>query len=159
MGRTGLSWRVEPRPEGAWVALSGELTEASDFTPLLGTLPGSVTFDVAEIERINSCGVREWVKFIGALGSAGTALTLERCSVPFVAQLNMIANFRGNATVRSVFAPFYCPSCEHRHDQLVEVGPEAIEVVRGTLPCPSCGAQMEFDDLPESFFDFQAHVG
>jgi anti-anti-sigma regulatory factor len=158
MSRSGLAFQIESRGEATWVGLSGEFTEASDFAPLLRQVPGAVVLDLSGISRINSCGVREWVNFMQALTSSGSQVVLERCSVPVVAQLNMIANFRGNADVRSVFAPYFCGGCNGRHEQLVELGPEALDRLTAPQECPSCGGELEFDDLPESFLEFQAEL-
>lgn len=153
-----LSWTIETVDQTARVALKGEFSEASDFRPLLGVLPKVVTFDLGGIERVNSCGVREWVSFVGALEQAQTTLVLENCAVCVVGQLNLISNFRGNATVRSAFAPWYCPKCELHHERLIELGPGAVDALREAVACPKCGLPMDFEDLPDSYFEFLSYL-
>lgn len=151
-----LAWELEGEAGERRVRLSGDITEQSDFRPLLEALSGAAVLDLAGIRRINSCGVREWVKFVAALGANGVKLALERCSAPVVAQLNMIANFGGGAEVRSIYAPYFCGKCGKDHLELIELRPGRRATVREALPCPSCGASMEFDDVPEAFLAFQS---
>lgn len=155
MNRAVLSWRVESEGPLAYVQLSGEFTESSNFGPLLSELAApEVVLDLERITRINSVGLKEWLGFITALKRMGKALVLERCSVPVVAQLNMVSNFSGGAEVRTVLAPYLCPSCEHSQQRPVVVASASVDELEAPVGCPSCGAQMEFDDLPELFLAF-----
>ena len=145
-----LRWSVAPESRGAApatrVTLSGDLTEDTDLSELLGTLSGKVVFDLAGIRRINSPGVREWLQFVESLGARGVVFELERCSPAVVHQLNVTSNFRGSGTVRSILAPFFCPSCEREHARLIELegNPRAPAPPSGDdEPCPTCGAPME----------------
>ena len=108
-----LSWRIRERPGGLIVEFFGEVDEHADFRTLLDRLRGSVTFELAELRRLNSSGVREWVNFVRDLEPGVTELTLSACSPAIVTQLNMIANFRGPARVRSFLAPYVCTACGH----------------------------------------------
>src|SRR5262249_15153540 len=117
--RQSLTWKQGQG--GERFELAGEITEESDFAPLGQSLPSASTLDLAEVRRINSCGVREWLNFVTALSKAGKQIVLERCSVPMVAQMNMITNFRGDARVASIFAPYHCPSCDEDHDELINL--------------------------------------
>ena len=50
------------------VQLVGEISENCDFAQLLGECGSTdVILDLAEVRRINSCGVREWINFVRAL--------------------------------------------------------------------------------------------
>jgi hypothetical protein len=150
--RQALTWKQEPGKER--FELAGEITEESDFAPLVQSLPSASTLDLAEVRRINSCGVREWLNFVTALSKAGKQIVLERCSVPMVAQMNMITNFRGEARVVSIFAPYHCPSCDEDHDKLIDLAGNNEPELEGAVPCPKCGEGMEFDELPESYLAF-----
>ena len=146
-----LSWNIEDKNGTARVSLAGELTENSNLGTLLEKLGGPAVFDLSGINRINSPGVREWINFVNALR---IPFSLERCSVAFVNQLNMISNFRGQGEVRSVFAPYYCSSCNREENRLIDKGPNAAAQLETPMKCPSCGADMEFDDLPDAFLAF-----
>src|SRR3954452_7833561 len=105
MQQSSMAWSVRQEAGAARVFISGEMTENGDFGALLKQLPpGALVLDLVGVKRINSCGVREWVAFIAGL--RGRELVLEHCSVSIVNQLNMISAFRGEARVRSVFAPY-----------------------------------------------------
>jgi len=71
-----------------------------------------------------------------------------------VAQLNMITNFRGDAKIRSVLAPYHCPTCDQEHDAVIELEGKADVSPALQLPCPTCGNPMEFDELPDSYLAF-----
>lgn len=146
-----LSWNIEDKNGSARVALAGELTENSNLGALADKLRGVTVFDLAGINRINSPGVREWINFVNALK---IPFSLERCSVPFVNQLNMISNFRGNGEVRSVFAPYYCSNCNREENRLIDKGSNAVKQLEQPMKCPNCGGDMEFDDLPDAFLAF-----
>jgi anti-anti-sigma regulatory factor len=136
------------------VAISGEFTENANFSELLGAQTPAIVLDLSGVRRINSCGVREWVHLVEALKHSGRSVELERCSVPFVAQLNMIVNFSGGARVRSFYAPYLCPNCNTEHAELCEMPDSAPPTVREFSKCPSCGSVSEFDDIPYAYLAF-----
>lgn len=113
-------------------------------------------FHLAEVRRINSCGVREWVNFVRDLPNV-TELTFTHCSPAIVTQLNMIFNFRGAAKVRSFFAPYICESCGTEDEKLLDVQSQFSSGQYNRVPdfsCEKCGQVMEFDDLPERYLSF-----
>ena len=74
-----LSWRIKERPGFTTVEFTGEIDENADFGELRRRLKGPVVFHLAEVRRINSCGVREWVNFVRDLPGV-TELTFTHCS-------------------------------------------------------------------------------
>jgi len=155
-----LSWRIKERPGFTTVEFVGEIDENVDFAELRRRLKGSVVFHLAEVRRINSCGVREWVNFVRDMPSV-TELTFSHCSPAIVTQLNMIYNFRGLAKVRSFYAPYVCESCHHEEEKLLDVQSQFPKGAVGSVPefsCESCSDSMEFDDLPERYLSFLSEV-
>lgn len=147
---------IKERPGLTTVEFVGEIDENADFIELRRRLRGTVAFQLAEVRRINSCGVREWVNFVRDLPHV-TDLSFSHCSPAIVTQLNMIYNFRGNARIRSFYAPYVCERCGAEEEKLVDVPTQAG--ARQEIPsfaCSSCGATMEFDDLPERYLSFLA---
>jgi anti-anti-sigma regulatory factor/DNA-directed RNA polymerase subunit RPC12/RpoP len=134
----------------ARVTVVGEFTEHTDFSEVLELSSLRLVFDLSGVSRINSCGVREWIRLMDAL--RGRTIELHKCSVPFVAQLNMIVNFVGEAKVCSFFAPYLCVECDKERLRLVE-RERALELPE-FMACPECGAAMEFDDLKEVYLTF-----
>ncbi|MCC6996129.1 MAG: hypothetical protein IT370_16085 [Deltaproteobacteria bacterium] len=153
-----LSWRIKERPGFTTVEFFGEIDENADFAELRRRLKASVVFNLAEVRRINSCGVREWVNFVRDLPGV-TELTFTHCSPAIVTQLNMIYNFRGGAKVRSFLAPYVCENCNTEEDKLLDVHTHFPTRDTKKMPeftCEKCGEQMEFDDLPERYLSFLA---
>jgi hypothetical protein len=152
-----MRWKVEDLSgHGPCVSLSGTISEEADFT-LLAAIggPEPLRLDLCGVEQINSCGVREWIRFVRTLTQAARPFELHRCSPAMVRQLNTISNFRGPGAVRSVMLPYYCESCEREELRLLEI-PEAGEVapVKECLRCEKCGGTCEFDDIPNNYLAF-----
>jgi hypothetical protein len=151
-----LSWRIKERPGFTTVEFFGEIDENADFAELRRRLRGNVVFQLSEVRRINSCGVREWVNFVRDLPGV-SELTFSHCSPAIVTQLNMIYNFRGNARVRSFYAPYVCESCSHEEEKLLDVQSQFPTGNLAQVPdfkCENCAMTMEFDDLPERYLSF-----
>lgn len=151
-----LTWELEEDAGKTIVTFHGEIDENVDFGPLRSQLAGSVIFDLENVQRINSCGVREWVNFVRDL-TAVSELTFTRCSPATVTQLNMIYNFRGNAKVLSVYAPYICENCDSEEDKLIDLAEQFTDGVLHELPelrCRECEEPMEFDEIPERYLSF-----
>jgi hypothetical protein len=150
-----VSWRIKLRSTFTLVELVGDLNENTDLRPLRDQLKGDVVFHLAEVRRVNSSGTREWINFIHDL-PAVLDITLTHCSPPVVQQLNSIRNFRGKATVRSVFVPYTCESCFAHEDRLLNVSPDSAAgpPVVPQVDCHQCSCPMEFDELAERYFEF-----
>jgi anti-anti-sigma regulatory factor len=134
------------------VGVSGAITEASSFADVIEKARDRVVVDLHGVERVNSYGVREWINFIKALAEKNTRVVLDQVSIPMVRQMNMIPQVRHKAEVRTVFAPYYCETCDD--ERAIALAPGAKDAPE-TAPCPTCGAAMEFDDVPTAFFAFR----
>lgn len=156
-----LAWRIRERPGVTTVEFVGEIDENADFADLRRRLRGPVAFQLGEVRRINSCGVREWVNFVRDLPHV-TELAFSHCSPAIVTQLNMIYNFRGRAKIRSFYAPYVCEACGREAEQLIDVptqvAPRGERLALPSFACPDCQAPMEFDDLPERYLSFLAEA-
>lgn len=149
-----LTWQISTDPEATQVKVIGNITEFADFAALVKQLKDckKVRLDLSQVERINSCGVREWINFVGPL-SRSVDVVMEKCSPAIVGQVNVFRAFAGEAKISSIQVPFFCNSCE----ALIAVD---VEVTPGTLPhldkvsCPKCMTEMVFDDVPEEYFAF-----
>ncbi len=151
-----LRWSVE-QGDRLLVTLEGDIDENAGLFDLMPVLTGSVVLDLAGVNRINSAGVREWVNFIRDADPHTDHLALAKCSPAIVMQMNMIANFRGNAEVLSFFAPLVCPACDREQDEMIEASPEIVSGLPDHIPdftCADCGTVLELDDIPERYFAF-----
>ena len=151
-----MRWTLDEDGLGARrLVLAGAVTEHADFSFVRALPPTqALALDLAGIEQVNSCGVREWVQFVSELDRAAIPFELCRCSPAIVRQLCMVSNFKGGGVVRSIVAPYYCEACGHEEHRVVDVlGAEAPEIEEA-VACSGCGGQAEFDDIPSTYLAF-----
>ncbi|HUH04835.1 MAG TPA: hypothetical protein VML75_22715, partial [Kofleriaceae bacterium] len=136
--------------------LSGVIDEDNELTDLVDKIPaGTAVIDLGEVERINSCGVRDWVNWLTKIESNSGDVVLVECSPAIVAQINLVNNFTGNGVVKSFYVPYFCPECDEEKVLLCEaadMGPPPHEPP--TCRCDECDLVMDFDDMPDSYFAF-----
>lgn len=147
---------IQHRDDVSFVKLAGVIDEDNELATLVDRIPrGTAVIDLGEIERINSCGVRDWVNWLSRLESQGSRIVLVECSPAIVAQINLVNNFTGNGVVKSFFVPYFCPECDEEKVLLVEtseMGPPPHEPPM--CRCDECDLVMDFDDMPDSYFAF-----
>jgi ABC-type transporter Mla MlaB component len=155
MSKSGLNWQVARKEGNTTVVFSGDLDETVDFAELRRGLSGAVVFDLGDIRRIDSAGVREWISFMREL-PAVEPLVFTRCSPSFVTQLNLIFNFHGHAKIESFLAPYVCMSCDREEEKLLDVSdfPDGHGETMPDFACTKCKQPMEFDDLPSRYTFF-----
>ena len=147
---------VQHRGDVSYVKLAGVIDEDNELGELVDKIPnGTAVVDLGEVERINSCGVRDWVNWLSKLETNGTRSVLVECSPAIVAQINLVNNFTGSGVVKSFYVPYFCPECDEEKVLLVEagdMGPPPHEPP--TCRCDECDLVMDFDDMPDSYFAF-----
>ena len=154
--------RVEKFADGNITALkfSGMIDEQFSGKALAQSLKGGVLIlDLAEINKITSFGIREWVDFITAAGEKHEPVLMVELAPKVVDQLNMVANFGGRSRVLSFYAPFRCDYCDDDRRRLVQVDRDWEALKQKKLPeqpCATCGNPEYFDEDPASFFTFMA---
>ena len=145
---------IQHRGDVSYVKLSGVIDEDNELGELVDKIPtGTAVIDLGEIERINSCGVRDWVNWLNRLETNGTRSVLVECSPAIVAQINLVNNFTGSGVVKSFYVPYFCPECDEEKVLLVEasdMGSAPHEPP--TCRCDECDLVMDFDDMPDSYF-------
>ncbi|HEY3356493.1 MAG TPA: hypothetical protein VGQ83_24795 [Polyangia bacterium] len=148
---------ITPKDDVCYVKLTGVIDEDNALAGLTDQIPGgTVVIDTGEIERINSCGVRDWVNWLTKLEKQGSNEVLVECSPAIVAQINLVHNFTGNGAVKSFYAPFFCPACDLEKVLLIEASEMAATnpPKAPTCRCDECDGVMDFDDMEESYFAF-----
>jgi anti-anti-sigma regulatory factor len=142
------------------VTLVGRIDEAAHLDAMIADVAAKlVVIDTAGVFFLNSIGVRDWMRLVRGLGDKGSRLVLEGVSEPLVAQLNLIPNARGKATVASLHAPYLCDGCGLDTAMLLSIETYADELRAMKPPvlrCPECGGAMHLADLPERYFTFLA---
>ena len=119
-----------------------------------------VVINTADVERINSCGVRDWVTWLTRLEQGGADLYFVDCSPTIMTQVNLVNNFLGSGSIINFYAPYFCASCDTDKMLLIDVG-EAQAASPFTAPtcrCDQCDHTMEFDDIESSYFAFLGTV-
>jgi len=141
------SLKVEIKDQKAFLA--GSLDENSDLTPL-ESVSGDFMIHFGSVERVNSCGVREWVNLLKKLSSV--ELKYEACPIVVVKQLNAVPDFQGGAKVHSFYAPYFCEDTDEEEVKLLEVS----QVVNGEPPelKNESGQELIFDAIPSQYFGF-----
>lgn len=151
------------RPAQGGFTVEGVLDEASpqvlNELAAHAALQRSLILDVGGIKRINSLGVRAWIEFMKKL--SGRAIRFQRCSAAFVEQLNMVSDFRGDATVETFLAPYVCQTSGDVFYEELTIGKDTkkgdFESIK-SRPCKRCPEPMIFDDLPERYLYFLAFL-
>ena len=136
------------------VELIGCIDEDADFKELIGLEQKNITFDFSQVTMINSCGIREWIKFLEKIPEKST-MTYTNCTQIIIEQINMVHGFiRKGATIKSFYAPYFCEKCNKES----KIHLEADQVKNRKAPkadCPHCGAEnMDFDAIEGQYFSF-----
>src|SRR5688572_33237403 len=150
---------VHQRDDVTFVKLAGVIDEDNELTDLTDKIPaGTCVIDLGEVERINSCGVRDWVNWLSRIEKGRTDVILVECSPAIVAQINLVNNFTGTGVVKSFYVPYFCPECDEEKvllSETADMGPPPHEPP--TCRCDECDLVMDFDDMPDSYFAFLAN--
>ncbi len=155
-----MSLKIEKKNEGEQQVLtfSGQVDEDAVLTESDLTHAKKIVFDLAQINSINSCGIREWIKWIKTT-PAQTQLVYKNCPKVIVDQINMVAGFLPeNGRVESFFVPYYAESSGEEKMILFQRGKEFKD--NGELMPPSgvksdkSGEEMEIDVIESKYFKF-----
>lgn len=116
---------------------------------------GELRLDCRGVTRINSMGVKAWIKCVRDAIGRGSRITIDGLSPPLAEQANLIANFLQGIQVTSALLPYRCTKCGADfglEKTLAELRQEHRQPP--TAPCPKCAGTSEFDDVVEEFFGF-----
>ena len=138
------------------IKIVGSIEENVDFAGIIGniTVPNVYVY-LKEVPRMNSVGVKSWVKYFQSIAAKGVNLKFLECSTAIVEQINLISNFTCGAKIESIYVPFCCTSCGtellglFKSDHI-----KKINLAIPDLKCSKCGGKATFDDIPEEYFGF-----
>ena len=137
------------------IHLSGVVDESANLDKTIGTVPAELQVECSGIVRLNSVGVKGWIKFFQGIQQKGTKIRYVNCSSAIVEQFNQISNFSCGGVVESMQIPFSCAKCKTQFEQ---VFPSAyVKEKNFEIPdvkCQKCDAQATFDDIPDEYFRF-----
>ncbi len=137
------------------VSVSGVIDEDADFNPHALNGATDVVLELENVKSINSCGIREWIKWIGTAGPA--KITYNKCPKIIVDQINMVQGFLPiSGKVKSFFVPFYNDDSGEEKNVLFSHGKEYTDQGLGQAPLikDSSGNEMEMDVVEAKYFKF-----
>lgn len=146
----------EQRGDALLVKFAGSIEENVDFTTLIGA-PTAPKMDLylKEVPRINSVGVKAWIRYFSNVASKGVQLRFFECSTSIVEQINLISNFVCGGSVESMYVPYCCSTCGTELLGLFRTADlKKINFKVPDLKCSKCGGVARFDDIPEEYFGF-----
>lgn len=140
------------------VELVGSIDEDADFKELSGLEQKTISFDFGKVGMINSCGIREWIKFLEKIPEK-SAIVYHNCPQIIIEQINMVHGFfRKGAVISSFYAPYFCEGCNKEAKILLKT--EQIKNRKApSVECPHCGKdEMDFDAIEAQYFSFLGKV-
>ena len=137
------------------VKVIGIIDEDVDFNSQSLAGATAVELNLESIKSINSCGIREWIKWIGTAGGASVSYSL--CPKIIVDQINMVQGFLPAAgKVQSFYVPYYNDESGSEKNVLFTYGKEFKE---NSVQPPAdvkdeSGKPMEMDVVEAKYFKF-----
>lgn len=147
--------KIQTEGEKKILKLSGVIDEDADFSQLNISGAREVQLDLNEVKSINSCGIREWIKWMGQ--AAGAKISYLNCPKIIVDQINMVDGFLPNqGQVLSFYVPYYNEDTGSEKNVLFRYGQEYAE---GQVKPPASvtdesGQPMEMDVIESKYFKF-----
>lgn len=139
------------------VELVGAIDEDADFKELGGLEQKNISFDFDKITMINSCGIREWIKFLETISDKSN-IVYRNCPQIIIEQINMVHGFfRKGASIESFYAPYFCENCNKENK--VHLRSEQVKNRKAPkMECQTCGEDMDFDAIEAQYFSFLGKV-
>jgi hypothetical protein len=137
------------------VVMAGTIDEDADFNQLSLAGASNIEVDMVGLKSINSCGIREWIKWLSTAPAA--SITFNQCPKVIVDQINMVDGFLpSNAKVQSFFVPYYNDESGSEKNVLFRYGAEFSEsdVNPPVEVKDDDGNAMEMDVIETKYFKF-----
>lgn len=136
----------------AVIEFEGIIDEDALFDKIKSLNLKSYVFDFEKVKLINSCGIREWIKYLDELGPS--TVVYRNCPQIIIEQINMVHGFiKKGSRVETFFAPYFCEECDDEKKVLLK----DTEIINGVAPeknCAKCSSKLEFDAIPKQYFAF-----
>lgn len=150
---------ADKKKEGSAVvfAFSGHIDEDAQFSGLDFEGAPEIKVDLENVSAINSCGIREWIKWIRT-APATSKIVYTKCPKIIVDQINMVAGFLpDNGSVESFYVPYYNEDSGNEKMVLFRSG---VEFQGNEVKAPEdikddeTGDAMEMDVIEAKYFRF-----
>lgn len=147
--------KMNTTAEKLTVRIAGTIDEDVDFSQFNLAGHQSIDIELNGLKSINSCGIREWIKWMGT--AAGSKISFSNCPKVIVDQINMVDGFLpSNGSVASFYVPYYNDDSGSEKKLLFRYGIEFTET--GVTPPDSVkdedGNEMEMDVIESKYFKF-----
>jgi serine/threonine protein kinase len=107
--------------------------------PFLVGAEGEVVVDLAEVERFDALGLREWRRLLKSLASQVPALTLVDVTESLLAEASDSFRISRNIAVASVLVPYRCQDCERNAPRSESLAGVQWPLELADAVCPTCG--------------------
>jgi len=147
--------KVEKAGADFKVKVIGVIDEDVDFNVYSLAGAKSVELNLENVKSINSCGIREWIKWMGS--APGASVTYLQCPKIIVDQINMVQGFLpAGGKVLSFYVPYFCDDSGEEKNVLFNFGKEFTE---NSVSPPAeikdtAGNLMEMDVVEAKYFKF-----
>lgn len=138
------------------VSLKGSIDEDAVLTNISFDGAKEVILDLDKVSAINSCGIREWIKWLKASAPNGRVI-YRNCPKIIVDQINMVSGFLPeNGEVESFYVPYFNEESGTEKMVLFRTGTEfkAGEVHAPAEVKDDSGQVMEMDVIEAKYFKF-----
>lgn len=137
------------------VQMAGTIDEDIDFSQYNISGNSAIEVELGGLKSINSCGIREWIKWMGTAG--GAQISFVNCPKVIVDQINMVDGFLpSTGKVLSFYVPYYNDESGSEKNVLFRYGSEYND--QGVTPPASVkdndGNDMEMDVIESKYFKF-----
>jgi len=156
---TGIEVEHEYRDGICVVRLNGTLDLSLGDHKILQEGAQQVVFDFDGIRRVTSFGILMWTRAVEEISV--DYIGMWRCRPCIVQQLNVVSDFARKCDLVSVYLPYACEECDKEFDVLWDLRDKHAHALKGDVgqePCPKCGRQADFDDLPSNYFAFSHRI-
>lgn len=140
----------------ASVVVSGHIDEDATFGSIDLAGATKVIVDLDGVTAINSCGIREWIKWIRT-AAPSVPVVYRNCPKIIVDQINMVAGFLPEyGKVESFYVPYYSDASGNEKMILFKEGAEfkGSEVNPPAEVKDEDGSLMEMDVIEAKYFKF-----
>lgn len=153
MGKADI--KMQKTGETLKVEMAGTIDEDVDFSQFNLSGNQAIEMELGGLKSINSCGIREWIKWVGSAGNA--PISFVNCPKVIVDQMNMVDGFLPmNGKVNSFYVPYYNDDSGDEKNVLFRYGTEFND--EGVVAPPqikdSEGNEMEMDVIESKYFKF-----
>ena len=138
------------------IHLSGHIDEDATFNGLGLDGANKITLELGDVSAINSCGIREWIKWVRTAPNSAQ-IVYKKCPKVIVDQINMVSGFLpANGKVESFFVPYYSDASGSEKMVLFNEGKEfkGQEVFPPAEVKDDSGEAMEMDVIEAKYFKF-----